>query len=234
MKPVGYFKIWRELLEKPIWLKSTPEQKVILIVIIGLANWEVNDWEWRGEKLHAEKGQFVTSIPSIMKCGGKGISIQNVRAALIKFKKYEFLTYETNRQDGTLVTIENWDLYQSKETLPNSDNQHKPNTSPTPIKKVKKNKNNNTVEYSSDFEEFYELYPRSVSKKQTFINYKNCLLEEDITPEIILLATKNYLTDIEKHDTAINYVVISSNFVGKAERYKDWIKTKFVRKGTKV
>ncbi|MFS1351445.1 hypothetical protein ACLZX5_14425 [Enterococcus faecium] len=36
----GWIKIYRQLLEKPIWQESTPEQKVILITLLSMANHE--------------------------------------------------------------------------------------------------------------------------------------------------------------------------------------------------
>lgn len=109
----GWIKLHRELLEKPIWEGSTPEQKVILITLLTMANHKEKEWEFKGEKYKALPGQFVTSIDSIIKKSGKGISIQNVRTALKRFEKLEFLTDESTKQNR-LVTIVNWGLYQQK------------------------------------------------------------------------------------------------------------------------
>ena len=89
----GWIKIYRELLNKPIWQESTPEQKVILITILLMVNHEPKEWEWKGEKYIVQPGQRVTSLESIALKAGKGISIQNIRTALKRFKKY-----------GTLLT----------------------------------------------------------------------------------------------------------------------------------
>jgi hypothetical protein len=113
IQPVGYFKIWRELFTKPIWLKSTPEQKSILVTLIAMANFADREWEWKGEKFKAKRGQFVTSLESIRDSSGVGVSIQNVRSALQRFeKKFDFLTNESTKM-GRLITIVNWELYQS-------------------------------------------------------------------------------------------------------------------------
>ncbi|MFP5109675.1 hypothetical protein ACSU6B_23395 [Neobacillus sp. C211] len=110
----GWIKLHRELMNKPIWLESTPEQKVILVTVLMMANHKGNEWEWKGQRYKAEPGQFVTSLEAIAKNSGKGISVQNVRTALKRFQKYEFLTDEsTNR--NRLITIVNWGIYQSEE-----------------------------------------------------------------------------------------------------------------------
>jgi len=91
-----------------------PEQKAILITLLAMANFNDKEWEWKGEKFKAEKGQFVTSLESIAKNSGKGVSIRNVRTALERFEKLEFLTNESTKT-GRLITIVNWLLYQQDE-----------------------------------------------------------------------------------------------------------------------
>jgi DNA replication protein DnaD len=110
-KPSGYVKIYRELLEKPIWENSTPEQKVILVTLLMMANFGEKQWEWRGKKFRAKPGQFVTSLDSIAKAAGASISVKNVRTALKRFEKLDFLANESTKT-GRLITIINWDVYQ--------------------------------------------------------------------------------------------------------------------------
>ena len=116
----GWFKVHRCLFEKAIWQQSTPEQKVILITLLGMANHKGREWEWKSKQFKAEPGMLVTSLESITARCGKGISIQNVRSALNKFKKYEFLTEEVTKT-GRLITILNWGLYQGSDYVTNKD-----------------------------------------------------------------------------------------------------------------
>ena len=116
----GWIKLYRELLDKPIWKLSTPEQKSILITLLLLASHEDNEWEWKGEKFTVNPGQFVTSLDSIKKAVGNGISIRNIRTALVRFGKLGFLTNKSTKM-GRLVSIINWGSYQPKENLPDKD-----------------------------------------------------------------------------------------------------------------
>lgn len=111
IQPIGYFKLWRELMTKPIWLDSTPEQKTILITLLAMANFNGKEWEWQGKSYKAERGQFVTSLDSIVKNCGIGISIQNVRTSIERFERYGFLTNQSTNKNR-LITIVNWGLYQ--------------------------------------------------------------------------------------------------------------------------
>ena len=110
----GWIKLYRELLDKPIWFESTPEQKVILVTLLLMANHDGRQWEWQGQQYYAGPGQFVTSLAKIAEKAGPGISIKNVRTALARFEKYEFLANQSTKRNR-LITINNWAFYQDKD-----------------------------------------------------------------------------------------------------------------------
>jgi len=158
VKPIGYLKLHRELASKPIWENSTPEQKVVLITLMLMANFKEKQWEWKGEKFKAEPGQFVTSLEKIaMECG-KGISVQNVRSALVRFEKLEFLTNKSTKT-GRLITIANWGVYQS-DFESQQTTQQRPNKDLTTREERKKE----ITKYNSDFDLIRSKYPGTKSK----------------------------------------------------------------------
>ena len=116
----GWIKLYRDLIEKPIWKCSTPEQKVILITLLCMANHDTQEWEWQGKRFKCKPGQMVTSLESIAKACGNGVSGQNVRTAIKRFEKYEFLTNQSTKT-GRLITIVNWEKYQVYDKPPNKD-----------------------------------------------------------------------------------------------------------------
>lgn len=168
MDCIGFLQLHRELMEKPIWTGSTPEQKVVLITLLMMANFKEKQWEWEGKKFVAKPGQFVTSLDKIVEKCGKGITTQNVRSSLVRFEKLEFLTNESTKT-GRLVTIVNWHLYQSKKETQHS-NQQRPNKDPTPIEEGNKGKIKNTVQVDEFFEYCWSMYPSKKGKGQ--ISYK--------------------------------------------------------------
>lgn len=144
----GWVKLHRDLLDKPIWTCSTIEQKVILITILLMANHKEKEWEWKGEKFICKAGQFVTSASSIAKNAGIGISRQNIRTALARFEKYEFLTIESTNKNS-LITICNWESYQSEPDVDNQQtNQRLTSNQPTPNQRLTTNKNVRMKEYN--------------------------------------------------------------------------------------
>jgi DNA replication protein DnaD len=112
----GWIKLHRKMLDEYIWTHSTPEQKVILITLIAMANHEPNRRVWNGEVFFVERGQLVTSLESICEKCGKGISTQNVRTALTRFEKLGFLTNKSTKS-GRIITILNWEQHQGNKIV---------------------------------------------------------------------------------------------------------------------
>lgn len=180
----GWIKLHRMLKDKPIWKCSTPEQKVILITLLMMVNSKEAEWEWQGKKFKVRPGQMITSANSIMKECGQGISRQNIRTALDKFEKYDFLTKQSTKT-GMLVTIENWGTYQSTEKNQPSY-QPSANQEVTTNKKDKKDKNI----YIGHFDAFWNTYPRKVGKAAAEKSFKK-LNADDGLLKVILLAIDN-------------------------------------------
>lgn len=164
----GWITLYRELIKKPIWLNSTPEQKTILITLLLMANHEENEWEWKGRKFTVKPGQMITSLNSIVDKCGKGITTQNVRTALKRFEKLGFLTNESTKQNR-LITIVNWRKYQSTESKPNKDfnnqltnNQQRPNNQLTTNNNDNNENNDNNNYYVRNSED--KLYLKTFAE----------------------------------------------------------------------
>lgn len=143
--------LYRELMGKPIWVDSTAEQKVILITILMMVQYCPVERDFSGELITVQPGQQITGYQKITDNCGKGVSIRNVRTALVKFKKYGFLTYKTTNK-GMLVTVENWGLYQGadKQTDTQTDRQLTGNRQATD-RQLTTNKNLRTKELKNLF-----------------------------------------------------------------------------------
>ena len=224
IQPIGYYYLWRDLYSKPIWANSTPQQKVILITLLGMANFKEKKWEWKGKQYVCKPGQFVTSLESIANEAGKGISIQNVRTALKRFQTLGFLTSKsTNR--NRLITIENWERYQA-----DKENQQA-NKQATNKQLTTKEEGNKVINiYTADFEKFYDVYPRPTEKKRTFTNWSKCIKE--YSPEEIKKAAENYKAKVEVEKTDKQYIKTSANFLGRDKFFEDYIDVEPEKKST--
>lgn len=142
----GWVPVYRDLLDQPIWQNSTPEQRSVLMALLLMANHAPNQWEWQGQMFKVQPGQIITSLEGIRKKSGKGVSIQNVRSALARAKKLEFLTYESTKT-GRLITILNFGTYQLPKNDIQQSTQQTPNKGPT----TNNNDNNDNKEYMAIF-----------------------------------------------------------------------------------
>lgn len=152
----GWVKLYRELLEKPIWKNSTSNQRSVLIAILLLANHKSNEWEWQGKKFVVSPGQFITSLPRLAIKSGKGITIQMVRGSLARLSKLGFLTDQATG-DGRLITVGNWAKYQDEKastTDQPTEGQQTDNRPTTPNKNDKNDKKNSDVDFKGLFEYF--------------------------------------------------------------------------------
>lgn len=163
----GWVKLYRELKSKSIWQLSSPQQKVVLITILLLANHEENKWEWKGEQFVCKPGQLITSLNSLVRECGDGVTIQNVRTALDRFEKLGFLT-NVSTKTGRLITIVNWGKYQGAGFVDNkasnkelTKSQQRANKELTPNKNDKELKNDKekknkpaALSYDDEYEGF--------------------------------------------------------------------------------
>lgn len=163
----GWISLHRFLLKKPIWKTSTPEQKTVLIAILLMVDHSSNEWEWKGKPFKTKPGEMITSYNSIIKKSGKGISLQNVRSSLKRFKKYEFLTYEPTHR-GLHISITNWETYQNPKNEPNrptntpvTDHQQTGNRPVTPNNNVNNENNDNNVNKKQTEKDFLLEYLNS-------------------------------------------------------------------------
>lgn len=201
----GWFKLHRELYEKPIWTNSTPEQKTVLMTLMSMVGYEENEWEWKGEKYKTKPGQMVTSLPSIASKCGKGISIQNVRSSLKRFEKLEFLTDESTNKNR-LITIVNWGIYQGSEDKATDNptgNQQATNRQPTAIKKERTKEPNklkkSDKEIKTEFGEFVRLTQKEYDKLVE--DFSKCIIDSKIEDMNLYIESKG--TKYKSHNAAL-------------------------------
>lgn len=213
----GYLKLWRSILDKPIWKQSSAEQKAILITLLMMADYGGSKWEFKGKQYQTKPGQFVTSLPSIVAECGKGVTVQNVRTALKRFEKLNFLTDESTKTNR-LITIVNWEIYQSSDITTNSqtnkqltDDQQTPNrqlTSKEEVKKLrsKEIKNINHLHHQDDVSD--EDFKKIVDYYQHAIGMLNA-------------TDYNYLSqDVDKFGKGIVCKAIQEAGKNSAQKYK--------------
>lgn len=76
--------------------------------------------------------------------------------------------------------------------------------------------------YSTDFEEFWSVYPRKVDKAQAYKKYK-ARLEDGFSHEQLLKAAKNYADQCRKYRTEEKFIKHGKTFLGEATSFLDYL-----------
>ena len=114
----GWIKLHRKMQNSDMYKNLNSVQRDVMINCLLLANHKSNKWEWQGEIFECDPGQFITSLSSLKEKCAKDVSIQNIRTAIDKLEKWDFLTNKSTKT-GRLITICNWSKYQADENETN-------------------------------------------------------------------------------------------------------------------
>lgn len=247
----GFIALHRKLLDSSIWQVTTVEQKVILITLLLMANHSEKKWYWQGEEFICQPGQFITSLPNIVKACGNGLTVQNVRTALKKFENMNFLTDQSTKT-GRLITIVNWQVYQGKREVdnrqPNSqltDSQQTHNRRPNSQLTSNNNDNNITMinndnnnnarareqtqnglevnEKEKGFELFWELYPSKRKKPVARIAWMNMRVHSEEQYALINAAVERYKKTDQWQENNGRYIPDPDTFL-QDRRWEDEIR----------
>ena len=115
---------------------SNPVVRSLFIHCLIMANWTGGTWQ----NITYERGQFITSLPSLSE--ELGFTIQKIRTALTHLKSTGEITDQTTNK-YRVITVVNYEKYQGDNRQNNSpltDNQQTTNRQLTADKEIKNNK----------------------------------------------------------------------------------------------
>lgn len=162
----GYIKLFRKIRQSALYKDCNAKQRDIMINLLLSANHKPNKWIYKGEEYTLKTGQLITSLESIANMCAKDVTIQNVRTALKKFEKYGFLTNESTNKNR-LITIINWEFYQSNEKNQQTNQQ-------VVNKQLTTNKNDNN-EKNIYIDQLWSIYPCKKGKQKAYAKIPNLI-----------------------------------------------------------
>lgn len=119
----GWIKLHRKIVDNDVFKSLNSKQRDVMMMCLILASHKEKEWYWNGKFYKIKPGQFVTSLDSIRRYCSKDVTNRTIRTTLEILEKAGFLTNEsTNR--GRLITICNWEKYQSKEDESDKQNEN--------------------------------------------------------------------------------------------------------------
>jgi len=111
----GWIKLWRKILDSDMWKHLNSKQRDITITLLLMVAHKGQKVKWGSRIVELKPGQIITSLSEIKNHCAKDVSIQNIRTCLSELEKWQFLTNKSTKK-GRLITIVNWELYQSHDT----------------------------------------------------------------------------------------------------------------------
>lgn len=112
----NWIKLYRKMVDDPIFVNSTGPQVKVLLTVMFLAAWTPKKWDVLGHEFTIQPGEVFVSTRDLADRAGDGVSHKVVRGALERFEKLGFWTLKRART-GTLIHIVNWRKYQIYECV---------------------------------------------------------------------------------------------------------------------
>lgn len=156
----NWIKLYRKMINDPIFVNSTGPQVKVLMTVMFLAAWTPKKWDVLGHEFTIQPGEVFISSLELARRAGDDVSREVVRKALVRFEKLEFWTTKRTKR-GVLIHIENWGKYQLYEDGQNHmenqcrtigepmRNHRRTNAEPTNKKESKNSKNVRREEYNT-------------------------------------------------------------------------------------
>lgn len=107
----NWIKLYRKMIDDPIFVNSTGPQVKVLMTVMFLAAWTPKKWDVLGHEFTIQPGEVFISTRDLADRAGDDVSREVVRKALVRFEKLGFWTLKRTRK-GTLIHIVNWRKYQ--------------------------------------------------------------------------------------------------------------------------
>jgi hypothetical protein len=106
----GYVRLYRKLLQNPVWVQLAPAVSKVAIYFLLRANYKATQWYDGTKVVDLPAGSFITSYARI--ATACNLSVQQVRDAFTHLFRTQFATYARTER-WTLVTVLNWASYQA-------------------------------------------------------------------------------------------------------------------------
>lgn len=217
----GWIKLYRAILDDPVWTTSTADQKAVLVTVLLMASHEPRQWAWQGRKFDVQPGQFVTSLASLSEKAG--VSVQSVRSAIARLERLGFLTNQSTKS-GRLISVRKWNAYQGQEWSSNKEGS-KDTTKGQQLSRRKKGKKPSCIikeeDFWADFAAFWDRYPRKVGKQAAYKAWGRLNPDSDLKISIFAALEKQKATEQWRRDDG-KYIPHASTWLN-GRRWEDEI-----------
>lgn len=206
-KRLGYISLFRSMLDWE-WFTDVNTTHLFIYCLLSANH---KDKRYRGDLV--KRGSFLTSLDILSK--KTGLTVSQVRTSLNHLESTHEVTSSKSAK-GTVISIENYDLYQHNDTLNDKPVTSHRQTNDKPVTTNNNDNNDNNVvvsddttnattpfQFDDDFEKFWKAYRKKSNKRDTYEVWKNDVDKDDI--ELIVFAAKEYSKENENDRKAMMY-----------------------------
>jgi hypothetical protein len=127
MSNEGHIKLHRKIQESAEWTLPAEQIKVMIAILLN-ANYEQSNVFLDGSARTIFPGQLLTSRETLKRICGKRISEQTIRTSIKNLENTGFLTKEVTKGKHTILTVNNWEIYQAAKKSTNKLTDDQPTT----------------------------------------------------------------------------------------------------------
>lgn len=182
--------------------------------MLMMANHKDNRVVLGNEFLDVRRGQFITSIRKL--CDKWGWSKTKVTQFLKMLESDERVVYFSDTKK-TVITIGKYGFYQAGEDSEKTEEGHLEDTEETRKSTNKNGKETKKEIYTPQFDEFWSVYPRKVSKTDAAKAW-NTLIKFGTSIDEIITATRSYAAECQGKE--MQFIKYPSTFL-RNDRWKD-------------
>lgn len=218
----GWVKFHRKI-EEWEWYSDTNTFRLFFHLVLK-ANHKDN--RWKG--VEVKRGQFITSLDTLS--SELNLSIQQIRTSMNKLKSTGEITINSTNK-FSLVTIENYALYQSSEEDSTSKLTNEQTNEQQPINNKQELKNKKKSNISpNDVEIVWSMYPRKEGKSSAFKTIPKLIEKHGL--DQIIRCVERYSAKLKSDNTDKKYILQGSTFFNG--RYEDFLDSNYSEVGSKV
>lgn len=164
----GYIRLYRKTLDNPIVMKTTEHFAIFIYLILNATHTE-RKILFNGEEIILQKGQLITGRNVISE--KLQINQSKVQRVLDYFEKNQIIEQQKTTK-GRLITITNWNIYQTNEQQVNNERT-------TSEQQVNTNNNDNNVNNNITTTNIYDFIEQNFGRTLSPIEYEEISHWED-------------------------------------------------------
>lgn len=185
----GWIKIHRDVLKNP-WMQDADVLGIWVYILLSVV-YQPEDVVFEGKRITLQPGQGLFKMRQVAKI--LGVSNSKLNRTITLFKNETQIETQTTPRN-TLITVVNWDKYQTGETQNETQMGHKRNTDGTQtdhlpinkrIKEIKNKEKEIKEKEKTSFDDFWEAYPKKKGKGAARKAFENAV-KKGVTVDVLI------------------------------------------------